>query len=49
MTTLGYPLTIELGFTDASISLGDGERRANMERFRWPVPLLPHLCPLSVP
>ena len=31
------------------ISLGDVRFRANTERFQGSVPLLPHLCPLSVP
>ena len=32
-----------------NISLGDVRFRANTERFQGSVPLLPHLCPLSVP
>ena len=31
-----------------TISLRDVESRANTERFQGSVPLLPHLCPLSV-
>ena len=31
------------------ISLWDVTFHANTERFRGSVPLLPHLCPLSVP
>ena len=31
------------------ISLGDGADYANIVGFRGLVPLLPHLCPLSVP
>ena len=32
-----------------NISLWDVTFHANTERFRGSVPLLPHLCPLSVP
>ena len=32
-----------------SISLWDGTDHANTERFQGSDPLLPHLCPLSVP
>ena len=32
-----------------TISLGDGADYANFVGFRGSVPLLPHLCPLSVP
>ena len=49
MRTTGHWLHFTSGIDERSISLGVDKFPANTERFQGLVPLLTHLCPLTVP